>query len=43
MMAQSEPAFLVIAQGEAPKEATVQILEYKEMKRFFVKSESDEP
>ena len=30
MVAQSEQAFLAIAQGHAPKEATVKILEYKE-------------
>ena len=28
-------------QGNAPKEATVKILEYKEMEPFFVKGESD--
>ena len=43
MVAQSEQAFLSIAQGNAPKEATVKILEYKEMEPFFVKGESDEP
>jgi hypothetical protein len=43
MVAQSEQAFLAIAQGNAPKEATVKILEYKEMEPFFVKGESDEP
>ena len=43
MLAQSEQAFLAIAQGNAPKEATVKILEYKEMEPFFVKGESDEP
>jgi hypothetical protein len=43
MVAQSEQAFLAIAQGKAPGEATVKILEYKEMKPFFVKGESDEP
>ena len=32
-----------IAQGNAPKEATVKILEYKEMAPFFVKGESGEP
>jgi hypothetical protein len=41
MVAQSEQAFLAIAQGNAPKEATVKILEY--MEPFFVKGESDEP
>ncbi|HWM65535.1 MAG TPA: NAD(P)H-binding protein [Steroidobacteraceae bacterium] len=43
MVAQSEQAFLAIAQGNAPKEATVKILEYQEMEPFFVKGESDEP
>src|SRR6476661_7933328 len=43
MVAQSEQALLAIARCEAPKEATVKILEYKEMKPFFVKSENDEP
>ena len=43
MVAQSEQAFLAIAQGNAPKEPTVKILEYKEMEPFFVKGESDEP
>src|ERR1017187_1218295 len=43
MVAQSEQAFLAIARGNAPKEATVKILEYKEMEPFFVKGESDEP
>lgn len=43
MVAQSEQAFLAIAQGNVPKQPTVKILEYKEMKPFFVKGESDEP
>src|SRR5580658_3024498 len=43
MVAQSQQAFLAIAQGNAPKEATVKILEYKEMEPFFVKGESDPP
>jgi uncharacterized protein YbjT (DUF2867 family) len=43
MVAQSERAFLAIAQGNAPKEATVKILEYKGMASFFVKGESEEP
>ena len=43
MVAQSEHAFLAIPQGNAPKEATVKILEYKDMEPFFVKGESDEP
>jgi uncharacterized protein YbjT (DUF2867 family) len=41
MVAQSEQAFLAIAQGNAPKEVTVKILEYKEMEPFFLKGESD--
>jgi hypothetical protein len=43
MVAQTEQAFLAIAQGNAPKEATVKILEYKEMEPFFFRGESDEP
>ena len=43
MVAQSEQSFLAIAQGNAPKEAIVKILEYKEMQPFFIKGESDEP
>ena len=39
----TEQAFLAIAQGNAPKEPTVRILEYKEMEPFFVKGESGEP
>ena len=43
MVAQTKQAFLSIAHGNAPKEPTVKILEYKEMEPFFVKGESDEP
>jgi uncharacterized protein YbjT (DUF2867 family) len=43
MVAQSEQAFLSIAQGNAHKVVTVKILEYQEMRPFFVKGESDEP
>jgi uncharacterized protein YbjT (DUF2867 family) len=43
MVAQSEQAYLAIAQGKAPKKPIVKILEYKEMEPFFVKGESDEP
>lgn len=43
MVAQSEQAFLAIAQGDAPKKTTVKILEYKDMEPFFVKGERDEP
>jgi hypothetical protein len=42
MVAQSEQAFQAIAQGNEVKEA-VKILEFEEMKPFFVKGESDEP
>jgi hypothetical protein len=42
-VAQSEQAFLAIAQGNAPEEPTVKILEYKDMVPFFVQGESDEP
>src|SRR6202050_2899576 len=43
MVAQSEQAFLAIAQGNPPQEATVKILEYKEMEPFFIKGERDAP
>jgi uncharacterized protein YbjT (DUF2867 family) len=43
MVAQSEQAFFAIMQGHAPTDATVEILEYKEMEPFFVKGDSDEP
>jgi hypothetical protein len=43
MVAQSEKAFLAMAQGKAPKGATVKILEYKDMEPFFIKGEHDEP
>src|ERR1700731_94393 len=43
MVAQSEQAFLAMAQGNAPKDATVKILEYKDMEPFFIKGERDEP
>jgi len=43
MVAQTDRAFLAMAQGNAPKEPTVKILEYKDMEPFFVKGESDEP
>ena len=42
MVAQSEQSFLAIAQGKGPKAATVNILEYKEMERFFVEDESEQ-
>jgi hypothetical protein len=42
-VAQSEQAFFAIAQDDAPREATVKILEYKDMQPLFVKGESDEP
>jgi len=35
MVAQSEQAFLALAQGKGPAAPAVKILEYKEMERFF--------
>ena len=43
MVAQSEQAFLAMAQENAPMGATVKILEYKDMEPFFIKGERDEP
>jgi uncharacterized protein YbjT (DUF2867 family) len=43
MVAQSEQALIAIAQGTAPKEATVKILEYKDMEPFFIQGECNEP
>ena len=43
MVAQSEQALLAMAQGNAPKGATVKILESKDMEPFFIKGERDEP
>ena len=43
MVAQSEQAFLAIAQGNASRKAPVKILDYREMEPFFVKGDSDEP
>ena len=43
MVAQSEQAFLAIAQGNAPKNPTVRILEYKQMQPFFARGERGEP
>lgn len=42
MVAQSEEAFLEIAQGNGSGKPTVKVLEYEEMKRFFVKGDSAE-
>ena len=42
MVAQSEQAFLAIAQGNAPRQPVVKILEYKDMEPFFVKRDSDD-
>jgi uncharacterized protein YbjT (DUF2867 family) len=42
MVARSEQALSAITQGSAAKEPTVETLEYKDMKPFFVKGESDE-
>jgi hypothetical protein len=41
MVAQTEQAFLAIAQGNVPKDPTVKALEYKDMEPFFVKGESE--
>jgi uncharacterized protein YbjT (DUF2867 family) len=43
MVAQSEQAFLAMAHGNAPMNATVKILEYKEMEPFFLDGENDDP
>src|SRR5689334_25277765 len=43
MVSQSEQAFLTIAQGNAPKEPVVKVLEYNEMKRFFHPGDRHEP
>ena len=43
MVAQSEQAFLALAQGTGPSAPAVKILEYKEMEPFFVAGESDTP
>ena len=43
MVAQSEQAFLALARGNAPHPGTVKILEYKEMKPFFVEGDRDQP
>jgi uncharacterized protein YbjT (DUF2867 family) len=42
MVGQSEEAFLAMAQENAPQKATVRVLEYKEMERFFVEGDRDE-
>jgi uncharacterized protein YbjT (DUF2867 family) len=39
MVAQSEQAFLALAQGKGPAAPVVKILEHKEMERFFVAGE----
>ncbi|MFN7935290.1 MAG: NAD(P)H-binding protein [Bryobacteraceae bacterium] len=41
IVSQSEQAFLSIATGTAATNTTTQILEYQDMKRFFVEGESD--
>jgi len=42
MVAQSEQAFLAIAQGDAPHTPTTKILEYEQMKPFFIRGDSAE-
>ena len=41
MVAQSDQAFLTLAQGKGPAAPVVKILEYEEMKPFFVAGDSD--
>ncbi len=43
MVAQSEQAFLALSQGKGAAAPTVRILEYKEMKPFFVAGDSNAP
>lgn len=43
MVAQSQQAFLAIAQGSAPQKTTVKILEFQEMKPFFVAGDRNKP
>ena len=43
MVAQSEQAFLALAQGRGPGTPAVKILEYKEMEPFFVVDDSETP
>ena len=43
MVAQSEQAFLALAQGKGPAAPAVKILEYNEMKPFFVTADRDAP
>src|SRR5580765_2729918 len=43
MVAQSEQVFLALAQGKGPAAPAVKILEYKEMKPFFVAGDRDAP
>jgi hypothetical protein len=41
MVAQSEQAFLTLAQGKGPAAPAVRILEYGEMKPFFLADDKD--
>jgi hypothetical protein len=43
MVAQSEQAFLALAQGKGPAIPAVKTLEYREMEPFFVAGSSDAP
>ena len=43
MVAQSEQAFLALAQGKGHAAPAVRTLEYKEMEPFFVTGDSDAP
>lgn len=42
MVSQSEQAFVAISRGNSGGQASVKILEYQDMKPFFVRGESDE-
>ena len=43
MVAQSEQAFLALAQGKGPAAPAVKVLDYKEMKPFFVAGAREAP
>jgi hypothetical protein len=43
MVAQSEQAFVALAQDKGPAAPAVKTLEYKEMEPFFVAGDSDAP
>jgi len=43
MVARSEQAFLSMAEGRAPKETTVERLEYLDVRPFFVDGDREMP